>query len=1327
MLAAIVGTVTGSPTPTISYQWNRNGTPITTGTGYNAANYLLQSADVGDAITVTVTASNSAGSASSTSAATAAITAATASLHVNTTGGVAQVLTAAGAPFLAKFETVWGQLDGVTNFTDNGGLSQPFGTLAYNAMSTTISQLTGKGVNGVRYRLSAGYYNGLSTSAQATYVSQVAAWATSVTNAGMYFQPCLWDGEAGQPYAGGALASSYTSLKPLILAVLAAIGTSNPLILWEPINEPNSLPVSGNDGGFGAWQTIMEYMVTTFRTAGYMGVLVIDPPSWANSGSGGAGYSDSYYSTLEAFDASTLGVAQHQIVFAKHDYADEYSGMTWSDAAWQAAVGGSQTKHAIWETEFGYQNGATSTESSSWAIAGLQDLATKQASMTNFCGVSGFIEAWVDDNSMTTLGSFNAPTAWGTDWKTYYLNPGGLTLSSVVASVSGSTATVVVHSTSDILNISLLNHGTATKATADQTPSSGSATFTVPGLANGSYSFDAVGYTVASGQSGGSSTPTVTSNTITVAVAAAAPAFSTLVEAFNETTIPSEFTATSAVTIGGGRAALPVASAYSKLYTNAAYNLTGSSASAQITPPAAGNGSRQTNLELSVSQSSSAAGAFGVGWQDTNGGQLTCYYDNSSGVQTRLSATVPWTTGAAVYVRISESGGTITFSYWSGTAWTTIATVAWASLGFAITAMYLDVYAGYYGTETASTAYVANVNVAPATTGSTLTLSSLTESVSGSTVTISVGCSSDLQNVTFQQDSGTPVNVTPSGGSASHAFTGVASGSHTYSVIGFNTAPGVSGASTSTATTSASVAVAPTTPPTVPLNATNSGTATAATFAAPSGLTSGMLLVATVQVDNPSDAATLTPASGWTLVSGSAFHQTHADTTSDKWQVATFIKTSTGETGTETVCSWTGSAGFAANVAVLSGIATSSPVDLAAVYSTTAAATSIVAAGLNTITANDTVLAVVCNDQGQTYGSGPAGWTTIVDVTGFAAFYKTVATAGQMASTTFGASGSCDQTVTMIAVKPGAGGSSGGSSSGTLIGLNFGYWTGSNLTTIINATTPQVVRLDYEFFVSYYSLSQLSATIATMKSLGIAVNLLFSDYTRSASTISSFVSANPGISYVEIGNENLYSYQSPTTTIAANVALATKAAFQALPTSVKVLCQADIGGGGNTALIAAMYSAVPSLHNYCAGWVAHPYGQIGADSDPVGILSQVVSLTNAQGAPSNFPIYVTEYGIATDNGNAVTATYDGTTNYGRSLTLTYAQAASALTNTYNQVKVDYPQIVMWTIYQECDQSPQGSNAKGQDAHFGACYFTSGNSTPVPKPSYAAAIAALVGT
>ena len=61
--ATVSPTITGLPSPAVTYQWFSNGTAV----GTNSPNYTSQAGDLGNGLTVTVTAVNSAGSASVTS------------------------------------------------------------------------------------------------------------------------------------------------------------------------------------------------------------------------------------------------------------------------------------------------------------------------------------------------------------------------------------------------------------------------------------------------------------------------------------------------------------------------------------------------------------------------------------------------------------------------------------------------------------------------------------------------------------------------------------------------------------------------------------------------------------------------------------------------------------------------------------------------------------------------------------------------------------------------------------------------------------------------------------------------------------------------------------------------------------------------------------------------------------------------------------------------------------------------------------------------------------------------------------------------------------
>lgn len=64
VLTVVPGTFTGTPTPVVVRVWKRGGTPIA---GESATTYTLVGADSGLAITVTETATNSAGNVSATS------------------------------------------------------------------------------------------------------------------------------------------------------------------------------------------------------------------------------------------------------------------------------------------------------------------------------------------------------------------------------------------------------------------------------------------------------------------------------------------------------------------------------------------------------------------------------------------------------------------------------------------------------------------------------------------------------------------------------------------------------------------------------------------------------------------------------------------------------------------------------------------------------------------------------------------------------------------------------------------------------------------------------------------------------------------------------------------------------------------------------------------------------------------------------------------------------------------------------------------------------------------------------------------------------------
>lgn len=121
VLTASTGTWTNSPT-TYTYQWNAGGTAIS---GATSSSYTLISSEVGDTITVTVTAANSTGSASATSSSVGPVT--------------------SGAPVNTALPTITGTAQAGDVLTASNGTwtnSPSSYTYQWNASGTAISGAT---------------------------------------------------------------------------------------------------------------------------------------------------------------------------------------------------------------------------------------------------------------------------------------------------------------------------------------------------------------------------------------------------------------------------------------------------------------------------------------------------------------------------------------------------------------------------------------------------------------------------------------------------------------------------------------------------------------------------------------------------------------------------------------------------------------------------------------------------------------------------------------------------------------------------------------------------------------------------------------------------------------------------------------------------------------------------------------------------------------------------------------------------------------------------------------------------------------------------------
>jgi hypothetical protein len=161
---------------------------------------------------------------------------------------------------------------------------------------------------------------------------------------------------------------------------------------------------------------------------------------------------------------------------------------------------------------------------------------------------------------------------------------------------------------------------------------------------------------------------------------------------------------------------------------------------------------------------------------------------------------------------------------------------------------------------------------------------------------------------------------------------------------------------------------------------------------------------------------------------------------------------------------------------------------------------------------------------------------------------------------------------------------------------------------------------------------------------------------------------------------------------------------------VGLLAQADYGGDGNE-WVNGMFDAVPALARLVAGWTVHPYGPRSWWQQS---LDDVVSQTRARGAPASIPIYITELGIASDNGSCLTE------NYGWNRCMTYLQAAQALSSTVGEIRARYgSRIRSIFVYQLADQrSPAYSD--NREAYFGVL-----RKNGAPKGAYTTTVRALL--
>ncbi len=207
---------------------------------------------------------------------------------------------------------------------------------------------------------------------------------------------------------------------------------------------------------------------------------------------------------------------------------------------------------------------------------------------------------------------------------------------------------------------------------------------------------------------------------------------------------------------------------------------------------------------------------------------------------------------------------------------------------------------------------------------------------------------------------------------------------------------------------------------------------------------------------------------------------------------------------------------------------------------------------------------------------------------------------------------------------------------------------------------------------------------------------------------------------IEFGNETSYSYQysndsaSGYATRAQEYALRFKEAAEAIHAAnpnVGLLAQGDPGNAPGTSWMDNMFKAVPNLGTLVAGWTVHPYGP---NWQP--IMDEVLSSAQADGAPSSIPMYVTEWGLSTDNGRCLSS------NYGFNECMTYQEAATTLQSNVAAMRARYgSRLASFYVYEAHDLKATGASTE-REAYFGAL-----QSNEAPKGAYTTTVQSLLST
>jgi len=284
-------------------------------------------------------------------------------------------------------------------------------------------------------------------------------------------------------------------------------------------------------------------------------------------------------------------------------------------------------------------------------------------------------------------------------------------------------------------------------------------------------------------------------------------------------------------------------------------------------------------------------------------------------------------------------------------------------------------------------------------------------------------------------------------------------------------------------------------------------------------------------------------------------------------------------------------------------------------------------------------------------------------------------------------------------------------SSGFEPGINSGTETGLDVGGAVDLGA-KIVRIAFE---DGTTPAQMEPVIAAYAEHGIRVAPLLSFYSSMPTQAQAQALAGwaktfgPGGSFwahrsdgqlairtIEFGNETSYGYQYGDNAGEPSY----QARAQTYAVRLKEAAEAIAASGEKVGLLASaedwtgdwmngMFSAVPNLGSYVAGWVAHPYG-----TEWKSRIEHIVQQSTAHGASSSIPIDVTEWGLASDNGRCLN------NNFGYNACMTYQQAAETMHTVVGEMRQMLgSRLGLFLLYQVRDAKSSGTSNE-REFYFG---------------------------